>query len=187
MVKGPGAPPYARPHVLTLSAADLADALGPARAQYCLLLNSATGDTTQDDWLFHASEAPALVTIQVNAVDSSPSLGPLDPKLALYPPGQPPEPLAEFVSVAECAGPGGRCIAHGGVNCSAAGSLPGVCPVLNVTLTETGTWTVSVSTDAPRDSPQSSGCYELSVYGPGVSEPVLAGDDTVVTFLRAHH
>ena len=77
-----------------------------------------------------------------------PGLGPLDPKLALYPPGQTPEGLMEFVSVGECSASGDRCIAHGGINCQAPGSLPGVCPVLNVTLTSIGDWTLGVGTDA---------------------------------------
>jgi hypothetical protein len=60
-----------------------------------------------------------------------------------------------------------------------------VCPVLNVTLTQAGDWIASVGTDAPNYTPQSTGCYQLTVSGPGVSEPELVGDDTVVTFLKA--
>jgi hypothetical protein len=194
MKRSDGMPRYTTPSLVTLTTEELAEALGPAETQYavethtvtnCLVLQPGTGDTTQDNWTFNSPVASNPVTISVDSTDTD--AGPLDPKVALYPPGQSPALGAEFTSPAECTDPlvAPRCIEFGGMNCTAPSAMANTCPTMTVTLTTTGTWTVSIGTDAPNFAPQSEGCYALTVTGLGLSEPQDAGFTQATTFLKA--
>lgn len=174
----------------------------------CLPL-SVTFDMTQDNWRLTMPE-PGRVTIHVDVPESNAecaesvacaaypdiSQGPLDPQVAIYPPGINPTPGAfnmyrapschfDVTGDATCLTPprqGSECLACDNLPCSLSSAQDGGCVHLCAYLDEAGDWTIAVAAQtSTEDWRARQGCYRLTVEG-AIGPLRLAEDDTIVTF-----
>jgi len=175
--------------------------------QSCLPL--ATGETVQDQWeidVATATQVTIVVDVSYPNVDCGltwggctaglpdPGRGPLDPKLAVYPPGVVPTvgPFDGLFSPAcgdaitgetGCSGkPADACILCDNTDCTVPGSTTGSCAELHVVFDQAGIWTIAVTAQARSTDDAAQGCYQLQVTGTELGVLVLTADDTAITF-----